>query len=603
LKPNRPKDLVVGPSEGSLGPPPLGPVVRLTAALGAVLVGYIVYRDPSSLHRVPLIADLGLLAAIWVAALAPVPNGARLAVLEIAFFFVPAISVLVTGLPPGSSAFLALFILLATIYHGRAGGFAAGAAAVLLVALGAWGWREGWLPIGVRRPPLVPTSEDFWVRALVSETLAAIGIAGIVSYLTRTHQRVLSRLRLAEEKFSKAFRICPDAMAIAELSSGRLIEVNDSHERLTGRSRDEVLGRTFSELGSFLVGSELEGFVAELRSSGTLRGVDARIRGPGGRMVRVTYSADRYDLDGTACAVVVIQDRSEAMRVQAALIESEARFRSFIENANIGIYRSTPDGRIVMANPALIRIMGYASLEDLATRNLEKEGYEPSYSRAQFKERIESQGALSGWETAWKRRDGSTIYVRESASVIRAEDGSIMYYDGIIEDITGRKDAEQALRDSEERYRNLTAAAFEGVFITEQGRIVDVSDQGLKLLGYERGELVGRTVFDFIEPRHRAMVEENIRNMREIAYEHGMVRKDGSRFDAEAQAKMMRIGGRTLRMTAVRDISERLQNEQRRRNLEEQLRQTQKMEALGTLAGGIAHDFNNILTGILGTSS
>jgi PAS domain S-box-containing protein len=113
------------------------------------------------------------------------------------------------------------------------------------------------------------------------------------------------------------------------------------------------------------------------------------------------------------------------------------------------------------------------------------------------------------------------------------------------------------LNESEERFRNLTAAAFEGIFITENGRVVDANDQGLKMFGYERAEMIGREVGQFISPETRAAVLEAIRSNRETVYEHQLIRKDGSRFHAEAQAKMTRVGSRNLRMTAIRDITDR----------------------------------------------
>jgi PAS domain S-box-containing protein len=574
--------------------------MRFTSAIGMILFAYVVVTAPAAFRRPAIYIDLGLILAVGLGSVVPVSTLVRFLILESVFFGSAAGSMLYLGMSPGLPVLLSLMVIVATIYRGVPGGVIASVAALVLIGLGGLGWTSGFLPVQPDLQHLSPVSYHYWVRVLLAEALGVFSTVGIVNYISGAHRSAMGRMRVAEEKFSTAFRICPDAMAIVELETGRFIDVNESHERMTGYRREEALGHTFGELGSFLGEQDFRKLVGELKARGTVRNIDARIRNRAGRTVEVSYGAERYVLDGRACAVLVIKDVTEQRRVQAALIESEARVRSFVENATVGIYRSTPDGKIVMANRALIRIMGYSSLEELASRNLETEGYEPSYPREQFKARIEEAGFVSGWETAWKRRDGSTIYVRESASVIRSEDGRILFYDGIIEDISERKDAEQALRDSEERYRNLTSAAFEGVFITDEGRVIDVNDQGLRLLGCERHELIGRSVVDFIGEESRAVVAENIRLRREVAYVHTMIRKDGSIFHAEAQAKMMTIGGRTLRMTALRDVSDRIQNEQRRRALEEQTRQTQKMEALGTLAGGIAHDFNNILTGILG---
>ncbi len=133
-------------------------------------------------------------------------------------------------------------------------------------------------------------------------------------------------------------------------------------------------------------------------------------------------------------------------QTQAALRASEARFRSVFENNSVGLYRTTPDGRILMANPALLRMLGIEDFADLAQRNLEQDYFNSSYPRSQFKLQIESQGELKALESAWKKEDGSFVYARESAQVVYDQAGKVLYYEGTVEDITEQKKAEQALR-------------------------------------------------------------------------------------------------------------------------------------------------------------
>ena len=143
-------------------------------------------------------------------------------------------------------------------------------------------------------------------------------------------------------------------------------------------------------------------------------------------------------------AAAELRKQVESQREVAleALRESEERFRALYDNSTIGLYRTTPDGRIHLANPALVRMLGYSSFDDLSIRNLEKNGFEPSYPRAQFVEIIKKDGEVKGLEYAWKRNDGATIIVRESARAIRDAQGKTLYYDGIVEDISESKRSE-----------------------------------------------------------------------------------------------------------------------------------------------------------------
>lgn len=140
----------------------------------------------------------------------------------------------------------------------------------------------------------------------------------------------------------------------------------------------------------------------------------------------------------------------ENARLLAELRESEGKFRSVFENTVLGFYRTTPEGRIVMANPMLVRMLGYDSFEELAQRDLTVEGYEPGYVRREFQERLEREGEVRGLEMAWVRKDGSTLFVRESARLVRDETGQPLYYDGTVEDVTELVAARQA-REQQDR--------------------------------------------------------------------------------------------------------------------------------------------------------
>lgn len=130
--------------------------------------------------------------------------------------------------------------------------------------------------------------------------------------------------------------------------------------------------------------------------------------------------------------------------------ESEARYKSIYENSTIGLYRTTPDGKILLTNPWLVKRLGYSSFEELVNRNLENEGFEPTYDRKHFIKLLETNGEVKGLEAVWKCFDGTNFYVRESARAIRDENGNILYFDGSVEDITENKLAEAELIKAKE---------------------------------------------------------------------------------------------------------------------------------------------------------
>lgn len=139
------------------------------------------------------------------------------------------------------------------------------------------------------------------------------------------------------------------------------------------------------------------------------------------------------------------------MQAKKKITGSEEQFRSLYENATLGLYRITPDGKILLANPALVKMLGFLSFEELTSEDYILTGYVDAQSRKKFKEIIEKEGIVYGFESQWKRTDGEIIWIRESAKAIKDENGKTLYYEGTVEDISEIKKAELALISAKEK--------------------------------------------------------------------------------------------------------------------------------------------------------
>jgi len=275
-----------------------------------------------------------------------------------------------------------------------------------------------------------------------------------------------------------------------------------------------------------------------------------------------------------------VQDITERRKAEGALRESGERYMNIFENSPIGIYRTTPDGHILTSNPALIRMLGYSSFEELALRNLEKEGFEPDYPRQKFKEMIEKEGELKGLEAIWTKKDGSPIFIHENAKVIRGVNGKIIYYEGTIEDITEKKKAEESLRESEERFRTILEKIEDGYYEVDlAGNFTFFNDSMSRMLGYSRKEITGMNNREYMSPDTAKIVYKTFNEvyrtggpMKAIGWE--LIRKDKSKLFVETSITLIKdkIGTPVGFRGICRDISERRKAEIALRESEEKFR-------------------------------
>ena len=196
----------------------------------------------------------------------------------------------------------------------------------------------------------------------------------------------------------------------------------------------------------------------------------------------------------------------ERQRMDTALLEAEEKYHGVFDHLVEGIFQTTPGGRYLMANAALARIYGYASPEELiqGLTDIGRRLYVEEGRREEFVRLMQENDTLTGFESPIYRKDGSVIWISENCRAIRDAKGRLLYYEGTVEDITQRRQAEENLRNSEALYHSLVETLPQNIFRKDlQGRFTFANQQFCKILGRTLEEIVGKTDFDFF-PRELA---------------------------------------------------------------------------------------------------
>lgn len=298
-------------------------------------------------------------------------------------------------------------------------------------------------------------------------------------------------------------------------------------------------------------------------------------------------------------------DITERKQVEESLKESETRYRSLFENAVEGVYKTTPEGRFIYANPAQAKLFGYDSPQELMEQitNIARQHYANPEDRKIYKNTLAAEGVIKGFEVKLLKKDGSPVWASLNARAIKDDTGTVINHEGTVVDITDRKRSEEALKISRNNLQAIFDSVQDGIFIHDiEGKIIDVNAKMLAMYQVNHAQALSFSIVkDYSSPDNPLdqlpAMWEKVVNGESASFEWIARRPiNGSIFPARVFMTRITMADEDAVLASITDVT-------KQKRLEGLLIQAQKLEAVGTLAGGLAHDFNNLLMGIQGYAS
>ncbi len=382
-----------------------------------------------------------------------------------------------------------------------------------------------------------------------------------------------SALEENENRFRAIFDAVNDAIFIMDPANGKIMDVNRTMCEMYGYTREEALNLRFSDLcldePPYDEAGALKMVKESLEKGRRLFEWLAKARD--GRRFWIEVNVRIAAIDGRNVSIIVVRDISERKDAEARLREGEDRYRQLFELGSEAIIMvDNRTGRILEANGAASSLTGYSIGELAGMKNSDLSAEPEETMRVTRTTPLQPDRIIRIPRRLYKKKDG-TVFPVEITARFFLRDGAPVNI-AALRDITERARAETALQESEQRFRTLAEASFEGIALTEDGVVTDCNDQLVQMLGWSRSELVGKSIMDFTAPESRALAEEAMRTEEQRPYEHMCIRKDGTVFPVEIRARSARIGSRTVRLKAINDITRRRQTEDSLRESEARYR-------------------------------
>ncbi|MDY7075516.1 MAG: PAS domain S-box protein [Chloroflexota bacterium] len=387
-------------------------------------------------------------------------------------------------------------------------------------------------------------------------------------------------LRQSELRYRTLFESAPLGIGLSALE-GRVLAYNDVMANMFGLSRTEMEQINVSVL--YQNPDERELLLKQLRSDGFVGGFEAELKRKDSTSFQASLTITAFVWGGEDVLLTICEDITARKQAEEALRESEANFRAVAENANDGILIVTGKGQHLYANKRVTEISGY-SVAELLNMDIRDLAHPDEIGKltARLQKRLAGEYVPRQYETALVRKDGEIVPVEITGAqtVWQSQPTDLV----VVRDITARKQAEEMLRESEEKYRHLVERASDGIGIGQDRVLKYVNPRYAEMVGYTVEEMTGTPLTDYIWPDEVATLFN--RYERRIAgedvlprYETALLHRDGRKIEVELNAGIITYQGRPADFVFIQDITERKRTEQailKQREKETQLRTISK---------------------------
>ena len=423
---------------------------------------------------------------------------------------------------------------------------------------------------------------------LSGEKVRVLGILRDVTERTRAEKA----LRESEEKYKTLVQTSPEAVTVTDLE-GNITYVSKQTLELHGfKSAEELLGKSAFD---FIAPEHHERAMINLQKTlkeGAIKDIEyIFLKKDGTRFIGELNCAFIKDTDGSPKMLIgTTKDITERKRAREAIKESEERYKDLVEKAGVAILIDDREANVKYCNKKYAEMFGY-SVEEMKKKSIRSIVHPDDVNRVMkyHKGRVQGRKAPLRYECRGIKKDGSILNIEINATALKY-DGNIIGTRSYIWDVTKRKQVEESMRASEEKFRTLFNYASDAIFIHDlDGQFLEVNQIGCERLGYSRKKILKMTFADIDRPKYSALIPERIEELHHrghIFFETAHVRRDGTIIPIELSSRIIEYEGKPAALSIARDITERKMAEEERKQSFERLRKALE-ETVNALASAV----------------